>query len=63
MSEQNASATSQEIPMSDVLFILGQKEVELQYERAKVLKASHLIAELQAELAKLKATRKGKEGQ
>lgn len=44
----------QEIPIQDVLVILGQKEVELQYERARAERASQVIKDLRAELATLR---------
>lgn len=46
------SQERKEITVADVLLVLGQKELELYYERLRSAQASQVIADLQAELAK-----------
>lgn len=50
----NAPAPTQEISVADVIFVLGQKELELQYARGRIERLSQRIEELQTELAKLR---------
>lgn len=52
MAEQDVPTGKQELTVTDVLQILGLKEVELQYERARAVRSAQVIAELQAELKK-----------
>lgn len=47
-----APAPVHQISIQDVLLVLGRKEVELQYERARIAQAEQLITALRAELAK-----------
>lgn len=49
---QPSPAPVQQISLRDVLLVLGQKEIELQYERARAVQAEQVITELRAELAK-----------
>lgn len=53
MAEQESSTGKQELTVTDVLQILGLKEVELQYERARAVRSAKVIADLRAELQKL----------
>lgn len=50
MAEQESG--KQELTLADVLQILGLKEVELQYERARAVQSAKVIADLRAELQK-----------
>lgn len=49
---QPSPAPVQQVSIQDVLLVLGQKEIELQYARARIAQAEQAIIELRAELAK-----------